>query len=657
MDLFSSRFAVKSYILYWKSTDSIDCASKGLMNIKTYYKLCNMYYMKYTFLLILPLCQAFLSVLDSNVLINKSGLYLTKATPYGPLESAPLSDIYKGFEQDSIESIYFSDDLKDIYVIETPERVPSKISHSNPLLAEQIIESAREYKISTSVLEPVNNLFDKGGQLLTGVLDISVMLIGFSIIYNLVINLFFQGFQGKGSSVNRNGMGPSPFGFMKKPEAQVDKTAITTRLTDWAGSPEVLEECTEIVSYLRNSTLYDAVGAELPKGILLDGPPGTGKTLLAKAIAGETNATFLSMSGSEFVELFVGMGAVKVRQLFQEAREKAPSIVFIDEIDAVGKKRSASNAPNTNDEREQTLNQILSEMDGFEPNKGVMVLAATNRRDVLDEALLRPGRFDRLIYVPLPDRPSREAILSLYMSKRNISVSAASLAEATEGFSGAQIKNLLNEAAILAAREGNAFVTKDNIDGALEKVVVGITKRVDGRSLSSRVRVAIHELGHALLAASFPDIFVLKKVSMKQTYSGVGGYTLFSDKQDGGLYTKEIMMSRIVVALGGKAAETLMYGEEGVSVGASQDLKQANELARAMVEQYGMGEGLEAFSLSPSIGEKTRETLDETVGGLVEYAMVQAKKRLTERQMVRNRLLVRLLKNGVLEGSDVISAM
>ena len=609
--------------------------------------------MKCLCLVLLPLCQAFHSIpFHTNPF--HSPLHLTKNTPYGPLEGAPLSDIYTGLDQDSIKGIYFSEDLKNIYVVETPEKVPSKIVNSNPLLTEQLIVSAREHKITTAVLEPVNNLFDKGGQLLTGVLDLSVMLIGFSIVFNVVMSLFFQR-QGKGQ-------GPMPpFNFMKKSDAQVDQTSVKTRLSDWAGSPEVLEECAEIVSYFRNSTLYEAVGAELPKGILLDGPPGTGKTLLAKAIAGETNSTFLSMSGSEFVELFVGMGAVKVRQLFQEAREKAPSIIFIDEIDAVGKKRSVSNAANTNDEREQTLNQILSEMDGFEPNKGVIVLAATNRRDVLDDALLRPGRFDRLIYVPLPDRSSREAILSLYMSNKNISVPVGELAEATGGFSGAQLKNLLNEAAILAARGGSRFVTKDNIDGALEKLVVGLPKRVDGRTLSTRVRVAIHELGHALMAASFSDVFDLKKVSMKQTYEGVGGYTLFGEKaeiQEGGLYTKEIMMSRIVVALGGKAAEALMYGENGVSVGASQDLKQANELARAMVEQYGMGVGLEAFSLIPGrSSEKTRETVDEAVSDIVEYALVQAKKRLTELQGVRNQLLVRLLRDGVLEGSAVIDAM
>ena len=644
--------------------------------------------MKHLFIVLLPLCNAFrlhspflhhlsfnvpekrveLSEMDCASKMRKgvkqTRLHLTKYTPYGPLESASLSDVYKGLEKESIKNIYFSEDLKDIYIVETPEKVLTKVAHSHPLLTEQIIKSAREHEVKTAVLEPVNTIFDKGGQVLTGVLDLSIMVIGLSILYNLAI-VFFQRFQGKGTSGNKNKKGGSmsPFGFITKSEKAVDQTAITTRLSDWAGSPEVLEECTEIVSYLRNSTLYDAVGAELPKGILLDGPPGTGKTLLAKAIAGETNATFLSMSGSEFVELYVGMGAVKVRQLFEEAREKAPSIIFIDEIDAVGKKRSVSNAANTNDEREQTLNQILSEMDGFEPNKGVMVLAATNRRDVLDDALLRPGRFDRLIYVPLPDRPSREAILSLYMENKNISIPVGDLAEATGGFSGAQLKNLLNEAAILAARGGNTFVSKDNIDGALEKLVVGLPKRIDGRSLSTRVRVAIHELGHALMAASFPDIFDLKKVSMKQTYEGVGGYTLFGEKaeiQEDGLYTKEVMMSRIIVALGGKAAETLMYGNDGVSVGASQDLKQANELARSMVEQYGMGVGLEAFSVSPSISrssEKTRETVDEAVAYLVEYGMVQAKKRLTDLQKTRNKLLVQLLKDGVLDGSVVMDAL
>lgn len=605
-------------------------------------------------LLWIPLCEAFRTIPHSP--LGRSHLSLKKTTPYGPLEFVPLSDVYKGLDSDAIRSIYFSDDLKDIYLVEKPESKVTKVVHSHPLLTEPLIETARKHEITTVVLDPVSSLFDKGGQFVTGLLDISVMAIAFSIVYNLG-SIFFKGLQ-NGSTNGRSNSPVTPFGFMKKTEKAVDQTAIPTRLSDWAGSPEVLEECAEIVTYLRNSTLYEAAGAELPKGILLDGPPGTGKTLLAKAIAGETNATFLSMSGSEFVELYVGMGAAKVRQLFEEAREKAPAIIFIDEIDAVGKKRSVSNAVNTNDEREQTLNQILSEMDGFEPNKGVMVLAATNRRDVLDDALLRPGRFDRLIYVPLPDRPSREAILSLYMANKNIRVPVGDLAEATAGFSGAQLKNLLNEAAILAARGGSILVTKANIDEALEKLVVGLPKRVDRRSLSTRVRVAIHELGHALLAASFPDIFDLKKVSMKQTYEGIGGYTLFSEIQEGGLYTKEAMLSRIVVALGGKAAELLMYGEEGVSVGASQDLKQANELARAMVEQYGMGVGLEAFSLNPGrSSERTRETVDDAVTMIIEYAMVQAKKRLTELQGVRNQLLVRLLRDGVLEGAVVMGVV
>jgi cell division protease FtsH len=452
---------------------------------------------------------------------------------------------------------------------------------------------------------------------------------------------------------------------MSNKDNVVDKSNINITLADWAGSPEVFDECFEIVSYIKNSTLYEAAGATIPKGILLDGPPGTGKTLLAKAIAGETNATFISMSGSEFVEMYVGLGASKVRQLFDEARENTPSIIFIDEIDAVGKKRGGANAMNTNDEREQTLNQILAEMDGFSPNAGVSVLAATNRRDVLDEALLRPGRFDRLIYVPLPDRNSREAILKLYLKNKKTTsdIQLKELAEITAGFSGAQIKNLLNEAAILAARNGQTVVTKQYLEDAFEKIVVGITKKTDVRSLAARTRVAIHEIGHALLVAYFKDWFELKKVSMKTSYNGVGGYTLFEENEDvhdSGLYTKDMLMKRIIISFGGKAAELLAYGEDGMSNGASQDLKQANELARQMVEQFGMGAMLESFStggVRNSFSEKTREQIDYEIIEIVDQCFKEALSILMENKQATDRLLPMLLDANVLEGSVVISAM
>jgi cell division protease FtsH len=583
-------------------------------------------------------------------------VYQTKNTPYGPLENVPLNELYNGIENKEIKSVYLSDDLKDIYFLNNDDVSLSHIVRSNPILSEKIVERATSQDVKTIILEPENGIFQQGTQLIGGLFDFTLIAITISIAYNF-LSLFIRNRDGKGA-----GMPNNPFGFLNKEDSMVDKSTITTRLTDWAGSPEVFDECFEIVSYIKNSTIYEAAGASIPKGILLDGPPGTGKTLLAKAIAGETNATFLSMSGSEFVELFVGMGASKVRQLFDTARENVPSIVFIDEIDAVGKKRSGANAVNTNDEREQTLNQILAEMDGFQPNTGVIVIAATNRRDVLDEALLRPGRFDRLVYVPLPDRASRESILRLYLKNKNTTgdIRVEDLAEGTAGFSGAQIKNLLNEAAILAARDGKTVITKENIENALEKVVVGITKKTDMRSLAARTRVAIHELGHAILAAHFKDDFELKKVSLKSTYDGVGGFTLFNEYpeiQDSGLYTKDLLLKRIIVALGGKAAETIAYSNSGVSVGASQDLAEANRLARQMVEQYGMSNALETFSIGVGgqLSDTTRHTIDDAVIQIVHYCYTKANLLLRENKEVADKLLVRLLAENSLDGKLVVN--
>jgi cell division protease FtsH len=579
-----------------------------------------------------------------------------KNTPYGTLESVPLSDIYKGLHSGTIRDIYISDDMKDIYFLGKDETSLSRIVHSNPSLTENIVEFATSKDVKTIILEPDNGILAQGGKIAGGILDFIFIGVALTIVLN-VIRSFFRGSRSSPTGIP----GGVPFDIFKS-VSPVDKTTI--KLTDWAGSPEVFEECFEIVSYIKNSSIYEAAGATIPKGILLEGPPGTGKTLLAKAIAGETNATFISVSGSEFVELFVGAGASKVRQLFEQARMNAPSIIFIDEIDAVGKKRSVANLPNSNDEREQTLNQILYEMDGFKPNTGVLVLAATNRRDVLDDALLRPGRFDRLIYVPLPDLSSREKILNVYLQNKITSseIDIKELAEATAGFSGAQLKNLLNEAAIMAARNGSTIVTKENMEDAIEKIVVGITKKTDMRSLAARTRVAIHELGHAILAAHFRDEFDLKKVSLKSTYDGVGGFTLFQEKSDikeAGLYTKDLMIKRIIVALGGKAAETLAYGEFGVSLGSSQDLLQANDLARQMVEKFGMGELMEAFSISNNIrvSDKTLETVDDSVFDIVKYGLKEAERILIEHKSASDKLLIKLLAENVINGqivSDIV---
>jgi len=585
-----------------------------------------------------------------------SKLYNVKNTDYGPLETASLTELYNGMKEQTIKSISFSDDLKQVYFVDNKDYHLSHVVNSNPILTDKIIENANQNAIKTSILERPQSIYNMGISIANGLFDFAIMSIALSIIIN-IFSLFFRR-----NTLNRNQMMPGPFAFMKNDNDNiVDKSIVNITLADWAGSPEVLEECGEIVSYIKNASNYEKVGAQIPKGILLDGPPGTGKTLLAKAIAGETNATFFSMSGSEFVELFVGMGASKVRNLFYRARENSPSIIFIDEIDAVGRKRGSANMVNTNDEREQTLNQILSEMDGFNSNSGIIVIAATNRRDVLDDALLRPGRFDRLVYVPLPDAKSREAIFNLYLKNKNMedNINAKLLADNTGGFSGAQIKNLLNEAAIYAARNAQTVITRQNIDDALEKILVGITKKIDTRTLSAKTRVALHEIGHAVIAAYFQNDFELKKVSMKSTYSGVGGYTLFGeypDVQESGLYTKDLLLKRIIIALGGKAIETIEYGESFVSIGASEDLRQANELAREMIERYGMGNKMEVFSNNQmqSYSDGTMQILDTEIMNIVQECYKNAKQILTEKNNQVHVLKQLLLTENVLDGKTVV---
>ncbi len=606
------------------------------------------------FLSFFQIAFGFRHSLTSFLSVSSTSHFNTKNTDYGPIEEVPLSELYNGINDHSIDTIYFSEDLKQVYIIDDHNVIFSRVVNSNPILTTDIMTNANKNQIHTAILERPQNIYTNGVIIMNSVYNIAVACIGVSIFINL-IRLLFTG------NAGRNPMMPGPFSFpMKNEDKIIDTSAMNITFADWAGSPEVLEECTEIVSYIRNSTMYKAAGAEIPKGILLDGPPGTGKTLLAKAIACETNANFFSISGSEFVELFVGMGAAKVRGLFEEARENVPAIIFIDEIDAVGKKRSAGNALNTNDEREQTLNQILSEMDGFSPNTGIVVIAATNRRDVLDDALLRPGRFDRLIYIPLPDRVSREAILRLYLKNKNTTndIDIAYLAENTGGFSGAQIKNLLNEAAIYAARNGKTIINKEHIEDALEKVTIGITKKLDTRSEMARRRVAIHEIGHGLLAAHFQDDFELKKISMKSTYNGVGGYTMFQeypDVQESGLYTKDLLLKRIIISMGGKAAETLEYGEEYVSVGASEDLKQANALAREMVEKYGMGGRLEVFSqVKMPYSERILDLMDKECLNIVQHCYDEAKMILLDKYQQSQILVHLLLLENVLDGKTVI---
>jgi cell division protease FtsH len=510
------------------------------------------------------------------------------------------------------------------------------------------------------------NIWNEGTKFVGSAVDFVIVSFFLSILFQIITAI-----TGRGSR-NQSPMGGMNLPFLKK-DKKIDKTVLNTSFSDWGGSPEVFEECVEIVSYIKNSTVYKNAGADIPKGILLEGLPGTGKTLIAKAIAKETNASFLSISASEFVEVYVGLGATKIRDLFKQAREErdknGASIIFIDEIDAVGKKRGSSNIMGTNDEREQTLNQLLSEMDGFESNTNIIVIAATNRKDVLDPALLRPGRFDRIIYVPLPDKKSREEILKLYMKTKQVeeNISLNYLAEMTSGFSGAQIKNLLNEAAINTARNGSTVINQEHLENALEKIIIGITKKVDTRTDETRYRVALHEIGHTILAAYFKDDFDLIKVSMKNTYSGVGGYTLFNEiesKNDQSMYTKDLLKKRLAVSLAGKAAEYVYYGENMVSLGAFEDLKQANQLAKSMVKNYGMGKDLEIFFDSAENGfeqksysEKTGEKIDKESMDLLLEAYEEAKHVILNNRDVIDKLVKLLLKENVISGEKVYSIL
>jgi cell division protease FtsH len=421
-------------------------------------------------------------------------------------------------------------------------------------------------------------------------------------------------------SRNSNGFGGSPMGPFGFPSSQKENDLFVkpnVSLASWAGSPEVIEECKEVISYIEKKDLYKEIGADMPKGILLEGPPGTGKTLLAKAIATETNSTFITMSGSEFVELFVGMGASRVRDLFDSARENRPCIIFIDEIDAVGRQRGAG-INMANDEREQTLNQLLYEMDGFNNNEDIVVLAATNRRDVLDQALLRPGRFDRIIRVPVPDKFSREKILDFYIKdkKTDKQFDIKAIAELTDGFSGAQLKNLINEAAILSARNNQTVIQEKYVFESFEKLIVGLIRNNADVQPATKQRVAIHESGHAVLSIIFNNYFDFQKASIQPTYNGAGGYTIFSEKPDikeGGLYTKDILRKRLIVTLGGKAAESIYYGDDFVSLGANEDLRQANKLARRMIGNFGMGNNLEVF-FDDNIGDESNPFLGRSLG-------------------------------------------
>lgn len=468
--------------------------------------------------------------------------------------------------------------------------------------------------------------------------------------------------------------GANPF-EMGKSKAKIVKDGDTkTKFADVAGCDGAKEELVEVVDFLKNSSRYAELGAKIPKGALLVGPPGTGKTLLAKAVAGEAGVPFFSISASEFVEIYAGVGASRVRDLFSEAKKQAPCIIFIDEIDAVGRQRSSGGFGQGNDEREQTVNQLLTEMDGFEANNGVVVIAATNRADILDKALVRPGRFDRSIQVDPPDVAGREAILKVHSKEKSLGqgVDLNVIARQTPGMSGADLSNLLNEGAIIAARRNADTIEQDDISNALERIMIGLESKDAVMSEKKKRLVAYHEAGHAILGALVKDYDLVAKISIVPR-GPAGGVTIFApteERLNSGLYTKEFLENRMCVALGGRLAEELINGIDNVTTGASNDFQQVTQVAKAMVTQLGMSEligqrvvaseGGQSNPMmgggggSPPVSQSTKMAVDTEINRIVSEQYERGRNLLKANMWLLHEVTEQLMEQEKMTGDELV---
>ena len=592
-----------------------------------------------------PLYYYYGIVLLVIVLVN---LFLTPM-----LSRAQVTDVDYGTFMDMIEEQNIGsvevDDTQILFTDKDNTQIYRTGVMEDPTLTQRLYDAGAVFD---------RNMDDGSPSLLTSLLTFFLPLIIFIALGQYMNKKLVEQMGGKNSMA---------FGMGKSSAKIYVQSTKGIRFDDVAGEEEAKESLAEIVDYLHNPKKYTEVGASMPKGVLLVGPPGTGKTMLAKAVAGEANVPFFSISGSEFVEMFVGMGASKVRDLFSQAKEKAPCIVFIDEIDAIGKKRDGQMGGN--DEREQTLNQLLTEMDGFEGNNGVMILAATNRPESLDPALTRPGRFDRRIPVELPDLKGREDILKVHAKRVKLAddVNFHTIARMASGASGAELANIVNEAALRAVRDGRAYVTEADLEESIEVVIAGYQKKNAVLSDQEKRVVAYHETGHALVAAMQSHSAPVQKITIIPRTSGALGYTMQVEQGDKYLLTKKEIEDKIAVYTGGRAAEEVVFGE--ITTGASNDIEQATKLARAMITRYGMSDEFDMAAMetvnnqylggdaSLACSPETQKEIDRKVVAIVKEQHAKAVEILKQNRKKLDELAAYLYEKETITGGEFMEIL
>ena len=599
-----------------------------------------------------PLVYYYAFVAIVLVLLN---LVLRPVLQQAQIEEVPYSTFIQQTTDDKIDEVTI-ESSQITYKLKDGDTVYSTVKVNDPDLVDRL--ENHNVKFSGTRVQQ--------GSIFMNIFFGWILPIIIAVMLMRYINRTMQG-GGKNSPLGGGGLG-GMFNLGKSNARVYDKDKTTIRFHDVAGEDEAKENLQEIVNYLHDPNQFKSIGATMPKGILLVGPPGTGKTMLAKAVAGESNVPFFSISGSEFVEMFVGMGASKVRSLFKDAKEKAPCIVFIDEIDAIGGKRNAGNFGG-NDEREQTLNQLLTEMDGFEGNNGIVVLAATNRPENLDPALLRPGRFDRRVPVELPDLQGREDILKVHAKKVKTEpgIDYNVVARMASGASGAELANIINEAALRAVREKRNAVSQKDLEESIEVVIAGYQKKNAILTDKEKLVVAYHEVGHALVAALQTHSAPVQKITIIPRTSGALGYTMQVEEGNHPLYTKSELENRIATLTGGRAAEEVEFGQ--VTTGASNDIEQATKIARAMITRYGMSDEFDMVAMetvnnkylggdaSLACSDGTASTIDQKVVALVKQQHEKAKQLLTEHKADLDRIAQFLYQKETITGEEFMAIL